>query len=107
MRIWDIPITNICDKHLIAEHHELHCIYNIITKNLKGFSNHPETMRWRGKLEALCSRHKEQVAEMKKRGFKHNSPLKLVKDSPIQDYVWQPINIQKNLLSKRCKKCNV
>ncbi len=75
MRIWDIEPERLCDRHLLAEHAELHGLWNTLTQNKKGYANHPETRRWRGKLKALYSRHGKLVREMKHRGFNHNSPL--------------------------------
>ena len=41
----------------------------------KGYSRHPETLRWRGRLEALKVRHDLLVSEMRLRGYKHHSPV--------------------------------
>ncbi len=75
MRIWDISVEKLCDKHLLGEHRELHAIWSILVNNKKGYSKHPETLRWKGKLHALYLRHKAQVKEIKSRGFNHKSPL--------------------------------
>ena len=75
MRIWDIQPEKLCRSHLLAEHMELHAIWHILTQNKKGYSNHPETKRWRGKLKALYLRHEKLVEEMERRRFKHKSPL--------------------------------
>ena len=106
MRIWDIPTRELCNKHLLGEHRELHAIWNIITENKKGYSNHPETKRWKGKLKALYKRHEEQIKEIKKRGFKHKSPLDIKKalGKEKQDYYLDSIDKQKQILKK--KKCN-
>jgi hypothetical protein len=45
MRVWDIPVKDLCNKHLVAQHYEIHCIYSILTKDLKGYRNHPEIKR--------------------------------------------------------------
>ena len=58
MRIWDIPANKLCTKHLLGEHSELHGLWNILTQNKSGYSRHPETLRWKGKL-ALYLRHEE------------------------------------------------
>ncbi len=75
MRIWDIPPDKLCRQHLLGEHRELHALWNILTQNKKGFSKHPETLRWEGKLKALYLRHEALVLEMKHRGYKHRTPL--------------------------------
>lgn len=75
MRIWDISPAKLCKNHLLGEHRELHAIWAIITENKKGYSKHPETIRWVGKLGALYFRHEQLVKEMKDRGYNHHSPL--------------------------------
>lgn len=77
MRIWDLPPEKLCRNHLLGEHSELHALWTILTQGKKGFSNHPETRRWRGKLKALYARHEKLVEEMKARGYQHRSPLPL------------------------------
>jgi hypothetical protein len=59
MRIWDIHPQYLCRKHLLAEHRELHGLWNILTKHKGkgGYSHHPETLRWFGKQKALYYRH--------------------------------------------------
>jgi hypothetical protein len=75
MRIWDIPAAKLCTKHLLGEHYELHGLWNILTQNKSGYSRHPETIRWKGKLAALYIRHEELVVEIKKRNYQHKSDL--------------------------------
>jgi len=105
MRIWDISPKNLCRKHLIAEHGELHSMWSIIVNNKKGFSRHPETMRWRGKLKALYFRHEKLVNEMKRKGYNHNSPIdkKEATGSNIQSvYIDTPKEQRKILKNKPC-----
>ena len=102
----------LCRQHLLGEHNELHAIFNIITKGLKGFAHHPEVMRWRGKLMALRLRHAEQAKEMQARGYNHKSPLPEHKgDVHISMYYqneqWQSTEKQIELLRARCKECKV
>ena len=75
MRIWDLEPERLCRQHLLGEHRELHGLWVILTQDKKGFSRHPETLRWRGKLQALYLRHEGLVAEMGRRGYRHNTPL--------------------------------
>ena len=77
MRIWDVPPAQLCRKHLLGEHRELHGLWNILTRHngVGGYSQHPETKRWIGKLRALYNRHELLVAEMNRRGYKHRSDL--------------------------------
>ena len=75
MRIWDLDPRLLCDRHLLGEHRELHAVWSILTAGRTGYANHPETVRWRGRLAALHARHEAEVAEMGRRGFRHASPL--------------------------------
>jgi len=49
----------------------------LLPKIKKGYSKHPETLRWVGKLKALYLRHQKLVKEMKKRGYLHKSDLNI------------------------------
>jgi hypothetical protein len=76
VRIWDVEPGRLCDRHLVAEHGELHGLWSVLTNPEKrGYAHHPETLRWRGKLAALYARHERLCAEMSSRGFQHRSPL--------------------------------
>ena len=106
MRIWDIEPNKLCRKHLLAEHRELHAIWKIITENKKGYSRHPETLRWKGKLKALYLRHEKLVKELRRRGYKHRSPLakELAKGKSRQDaFVDTPKDQIRILRKKKCK----
>ncbi len=107
MRIWDIPVSSLCRQHLLAKHRELHAIWDIITKNKKGYSRHPEVLRWQGKTKALFQRHQEQVQEMEKRKYQHRSPLnkKLAKGKAQQDLLLNSIQEQYEILTKKGCSC--
>lgn len=77
MRIWDVNPGYLNDKSLLGEHRELHGIVSIIRHNKKGYSSHPETMRWRGFGWALRQRHRLLREEMSLRGFKDQTPVRL------------------------------
>jgi hypothetical protein len=77
MRIWDIEPKYLCRNHLLAEHRELHGLWNILTVHggTGGYSRHPETLRWVGKTKALYARHESLVCEFEYRGYQHRTPL--------------------------------
>ena len=75
MRIWDINPGYLNRQSLLGEHRELHGIVSIIVNKKKGYSNHPETLRWVGYGWALRQRHKLLAAEMSLRGFTDRSPV--------------------------------
>src|ERR1039458_5304615 len=109
MRIWDIPPAKLCRNHLLGEHNELHALLNILTQGKKGYSNHPETKRWKGKLEAPFKVREEIVQEMIARGYNHKSPLDetLAKGSRIQTSFVNPIARQAEILLQRGCDCSV
>lgn len=72
MRMWMLPPAGMCRKHLLGEHVELHMLLGSLRrgKNIEGFLS--------GGLvdpQRIFFRHEELVAEMTRRGFKHNSAL--------------------------------
>jgi hypothetical protein len=75
VRIWCVPVSELNRQHLLGEHAELHCIVGALLGHYRAYRNHPETLRFKDRIEELYSRHQDQVAEMTKRGYKHNSPL--------------------------------
>lgn len=109
MRIWDIPPERLYRQHLLGEHRELHALWSIITNNKKGYAHHPETMRWRGKLKALYLRHEVMVEEMKKRGYKHSTPLDpaLATGNAIQDEFVNSYEEQVRILKEKECECRV
>ncbi|HMK91670.1 MAG TPA: pyrimidine dimer DNA glycosylase/endonuclease V [Thermoleophilia bacterium] len=105
MRIWDLDPTCLCRSHLLGEHRELHAVWAILTQGKRGYANHPETRRWRGKLAALYRRHEALVDEMTRRGFRHRTPLDpaLATGSAVQnEYVDQPERQRELLRAKGC-----
>lgn len=109
MRIWDVPAKYLCKKHLLGEHRELHGLWNILTKHKGrgGYSQHPETKRWVGKLKALYFRHEALVLEMEKRGCRHLSLLNknLAKGKKIQNIFINTISEQKKILKQKNCEC--
>ena len=75
MRVWDINPGYLNRQSLLGEHRELHGIVSIIVNKKKGYSYHPETVRWVGYGWALRQRHLLLTAEMSLRGFIDNSPV--------------------------------
>ena len=105
MRIWDIPPAQLCLRHLLGEHRELHALWSILTAHRRGYAHHPETKRWRGKNKALYIRHEALVEEMEKRGCQHRSPLdkNLATGIAVQsEYVDTPEEQRKRLKNKKC-----
>ncbi len=77
MRIWDVNPGYLNRQSLLGEHRELHAIVSIIKNNKKGYSRHPETLRWIGFGWALSQRHRLLAAEMNLRGYVDRTPVLL------------------------------
>ena len=109
MRVWDIDTKYLCRKHLLAEHRELHGLWNILTKHKGkgGYSHHPETLRWLSKEKALYLRHEKLVGEFSRRGYSHHTPLdkKLAIGSGNQNVFINTILEQKEILQKKSCDC--
>lgn len=75
MRIWDISPGYLNRQSLLGEHRELHGIVSILVNNKKGYSRHPETLRWVGYGWSLWMRHQLLAAEMSLRGFTDKTPV--------------------------------
>lgn len=107
MRQWMIDPSKMCVKHLLGEHVEHHMFVGALNKR-KTLTGYIENNLLEPK--SLVVRHNALVAEMLKRGFKHNSPL----DEPDISYLSDD---QKNAridklsadteLFSRCKKCKL
>ena len=109
MRIWDVDPARLCRQHLLGEHRELHGLWNIHTLGRTGYSHHPETRRWEGKLAALFARHERLVEEMLRRGYRHASPLDAARatGSAVQDEFIDPPEEQLRLLREKPCGCPV
>lgn len=89
MRIWDINPGYLNRQSLLGEHRELHGIVSIIVNGKKGYSKHPETLRWVGYGWALKMRHELLAAEMSLRGFNEKTPVLTTSNEGIfNEGVW-------------------
>lgn len=110
MRIWDLDVGQLCRAHLLAEHRELHGLWNILTQDKTGYRRHPETRRWEGRLRALYERHEAESHEMSRRGWNHGSPLDqtLAAGSvPIQTLLVNTIDEQVAILAGKGCACRL
>jgi hypothetical protein len=75
MRIWDVAPAYLNRQSLLGEHRELHGLHSILVNGKKGYSRHPETLRWVGRESSLARRHAFLVAEMRLRGYVDRTPI--------------------------------
>ena len=100
MRMWMVPPHLMCRQHLLGEHLEIHMFVGHIKLGRK-VSGYVEA----GLLEtaSLHSRHEALVVEMKRRGYKHASPLRF--DPPIALIGKVDASASLSELAKRCEQC--
>ena len=77
MRVWDIHPGYLNRQSLLGEHRELHGVVSILGHGKQGYSNHPETKRWKRRGWALRQRHDLLAAEMAFRGYRDRTPVRL------------------------------
>jgi hypothetical protein len=109
VRIWDLAPAKLCRPHLLGEHRELHAIWTVLTEDRSGYSRHPETLRWKGRLRALFRRHEALVLEMALRGYDHRSPLdaRKARGNAAQTVFVDPPSRQRELLRRKGCACRV
>lgn len=84
MRIWDLHPGYLNRQSLLGEHRELHGLASILRNGKRGYSKHPETLRWVGFEWALRQRHQLLAAEMTLRGYQDKTPL----SEPANQGLW-------------------
>jgi 3-methyladenine DNA glycosylase Tag len=98
--MWKVPVEQMCDRHLLGEHVEMHMFAGSIRKGIsvQGYVD-------KGLLETteVFARHEELVKEMIKRGMNHKSPLVYVLFVEAKG----KINVEENIkeLKRRCPEC--
>lgn len=103
MRMWMIPVSKLCDRHLLGEHVEIHMLVGCIKRKMNIAGYLTDKLVFPSKIQ---QRHKQIAAEMKKRGFNHKSELpeytlsrKYLKEN-------QPdLKHNKQDLASRCQAC--
>jgi len=102
-RMWGINPEDMCDKHLLGEHKEMHQIAGTIENHPHGKAIALGHVK-KGQLDTslINDRHYELAVEMLNRGMEHDSPIDYHDKLGIGE-----INIFKNRrdLMDRCDDC--
>ncbi len=103
MRMWMVNPRSMCRRHLLGEHVECHMFLGTLRKGLSlgGYFAH-------NCLEpaSLKARHEQLAAEMVRRGYRHGSPLRVLR-SLIAPYLTYRIDrpASERMLFSRCSLC--
>lgn len=100
MRMWKVNPKNLCRKHLLGEHVEMHMFIGTIKRGtrLTGYIK-------KGLVEVhnIINRHDKLADEMITRGYKHNSDI----SKEDINLLWKEGFVDKNknekVLANRCK----
>ncbi len=103
MRMWMGPPEAMCRRHLLGEHVEIHMMVGSLRRG-RSIAGHLE----RGQLEprAARQRHSDLAAEMRRRGYHHDSPLPghgqltAAQHAAKVDAAWSLIELR-----RRCAEC--
>lgn len=98
MRMWRVPPSTLCRKHLLGAHVETHMLAGSIRKghNLAGFISGGLV-----DLSEIQSEHDLLAAEMTKRGYCHSSPLV----APFAEGGTVDPERSRRDLAERCQDC--
>lgn len=98
-----VAVGIMCNKHLVAEHLEMHMFAGALRKgtSMKGYID-------KGLLEIvnIAPRHDALVEEMVRRGMKHKSPLGAFPRRP-EEYGMGRVDVRgsERELRTRCEEC--
>lgn len=107
MRIWHPALyPRLCTKHLVACWREGLGAYKVITLELKGYSNHPAVLEYKGCPQRLWYRLSLIREEMLRRGYHPKDlPALVVKNGEFVE--WESLEDQvRKLQAKHCP-CHV
>ncbi len=78
VRVWCVPVGAFGRQRLLGQHVEIHTLITVEATRLSGrkcgYMNHPEAVKYRGRLGELVDVHNSVAAEML-RGYNHHSPV--------------------------------
>jgi hypothetical protein len=78
---------------------------SVIINNKKGYSKHPETLRWKGYTKFMKRRHDEIEQEMRNRGMSPKSPIAFIEtDLDVPPQLIEPLEIMKEKLRKKINR---
>lgn len=99
MRMWRIDPSLLCRQHLLGAHRELHTLVGSIRK---GIRLGEYVTKGLVETSTIVEEHTLLVAEMKKRGYTHKTPL-TYRDTLNLGKVDTVTNITE--LARRCPEC--
>ena len=105
MRMWMVPPEVMCRKHLLGEHVEIHMLAGSLRRG-RSIEGHLAA----GQLEpaSIRRRHAALALEMRRRGFKHQSPLPSAGRLTLRHRAAR-VDVAKSMndLAARCQDCRL
>ena len=104
MRMWNVPVEQMCRKHLMGEHVETHMFVGTMNqgKSIQGYVDNGLI-----EVDTLEQRHEELAKEIERRGYNHSSPL-IVDALILEAYRGLGVVDSQNSLdelARRCEEC--
>jgi hypothetical protein len=81
--------------------------YKIITDNKKGYRNHPAIKEFEGDAVKLICRLRSVREEMIKRGYNPKELPEMIPTGQQNDFEWQTLEQQIEILKYKNCKCNI
>jgi hypothetical protein len=79
VRIWCVPWSILDRRRLLGQHVEAHTLISVELARLSGrkcgYQNHPESIKYQGRLGELVDVHNGVAEEMTLRGYNHRTPV--------------------------------
>ena len=105
MRMWMVNPRLMCRKHLLGEHVECHMFLGTLKRGIsvQGYFDHNCF-----EPDSLKERHEELAREMRRRNYRHESPLPVARGL-IAPYQARRIDREQSrqALFSRCSSCGV
>lgn len=109
MRMWMVDPRGMCRKHLLGEHVETHMLLGSMNK---GISMDGYVRNNLAEPAKLAARHDALATEMKRRGYRHQSPLSHQDAAEVLEYYSEGVQRAKvhraaslAELVRRCPEC--
>ena len=101
MRMWNVPVEQMCRKHLMGEHVETHMFVGTMNagKSIQGYVANGLI-----EVDTLLDRHEQLAKEIERRGYNHSSPL-FINALVMETYRGLGVVDSQNSLDELARRC--